>query len=188
MAAEQGVAVDEAGFRRLMAEQRARAKADASAKKVGHGDLSAYRAALELGGSDFTGYREVARESLVTALVGEDGLLPAAGEGDEVLVVLDATPFYAEGGGQQADWGRITINASDHTRRAVGARRPVAAARADRAPRARAQRRGPPRRRRAGRGRRQPAPVGVAQPLGDPPAASRRCAATWARPRRRRVR
>ncbi len=115
MAAERGVDVDEAGFRRLMAAQRARAKADASAKKIGHGDLSAYRAALELGGSDFTGYREVARESLVTALVGPDGLLPAAGEGDEVLVVLDATPFYAEGGGQQSDWGRITINAPDHS-------------------------------------------------------------------------
>jgi alanyl-tRNA synthetase len=115
MAAEQGVAVDEAGFRRLMAEQRARAKADATAKKVGHGDVSAYRAALELGGSDFTGYREIVRESLVTALVGEDGLLPAASEGDEVLVVLDATPFYAEGGGQQSDWGRITINAPDHS-------------------------------------------------------------------------
>jgi alanyl-tRNA synthetase len=115
MAAEQGVAVDENGFRRLMAEQRARAKADATAKKVGHGDLSAYRAALDLGGSDFTGYKEIARESLVTALVGEDGLLPVAHEGDEVLVVLDATPFYAEGGGQQPDWGRITINAPDHT-------------------------------------------------------------------------
>jgi alanyl-tRNA synthetase len=115
MAAEQGVAVDEAGFRRLMAEQRARAKADANAKKVGHGDVSAYRAALELGGSDFTGYREIVRESLVTALVGEDGLLAGASEGDEVLVVLDATPFYAEGGGQQSDWGRITISAPDHS-------------------------------------------------------------------------
>ncbi len=115
MAAERGVDVDEVGFRRLMAAQRARAKADASAKKIGHGDLSAYRAALDLGGSDFTGYREISRESLVTALVGPDGLLPIAVEGDEVLVVLDATPFYAEGGGQQSDWGRITINAADHT-------------------------------------------------------------------------
>jgi alanyl-tRNA synthetase len=111
MAAEQGIAVDEDGFRRLMAEQRSRAKADAQAKKTGHGDLSAYRAALDLGTNEFTGYREVTRESRVNAIVGDEGLLPAAGEGDEVLVVLDITPFYAEGGGQQPDWGRISVTA-----------------------------------------------------------------------------
>ena len=43
MAAEQGLSVDEDGFRRLMKEQRERAKADAKAKKTGHADLSAYR-------------------------------------------------------------------------------------------------------------------------------------------------
>jgi alanyl-tRNA synthetase len=114
MAAEQGITVDEAGFRRLMAEQRTRAKADAQAKKTGHGDVTAYRAALDLGSNEFTGYREVARESQVNAIVGDEGLLPAAGEGDEVLVVLDVTPFYAEGGGQQPDWGRITVTAAGH--------------------------------------------------------------------------
>ncbi len=112
MAAEQGVQVDEAGFRRLMAEQRSRAKADAQAKKTGHGDLSAFRSALDLGGSEFTGYREISREARVTAIIGDDGLLPAAGVGDEVLVVLDATPFYAEGGGQQPDTGRIAVSAA----------------------------------------------------------------------------
>jgi alanyl-tRNA synthetase len=114
MAAEQGIDVDEAGFRRLMSGQRERAKADARAKKTGHGDMSGYRAALDLGGTDFTGYREISRESLVTAIVGDDGLLPAAGEGDEILLVLDATPFYAEGGGQQADLGRITVTGPGH--------------------------------------------------------------------------
>jgi alanyl-tRNA synthetase len=107
MAAEQGIEVDEAGFRRLMAEQRARAKADAQAKKTGHVDLSLYRTALERGAVEFTGYTEVVREATITALLGPDGVLPAAHEGDEVEVVLDATPFYAEGGGQLADWGRL---------------------------------------------------------------------------------
>jgi alanyl-tRNA synthetase len=110
MAAEQGIAVDEAGFRRLMAEQRARAKADARAKKSAHGDLSVYRSALGSDAVEFTGYREVARESRVTALIGDSGLLDAASEGDEVELVLDVTPFYAEGGGQQPDWGRIDIS------------------------------------------------------------------------------
>ncbi|HEU5008986.1 MAG TPA: alanine--tRNA ligase [Jatrophihabitantaceae bacterium] len=111
MAAEQGIAVDEPGFRRLMAEQRARAKADAQAKKTAHGDLSLYRGVLDSGASQFTGYLEIEREATVTALIGPDGLLPAAGEGDEIEIVLDTTPFYAEGGGQQADWGRLTVNA-----------------------------------------------------------------------------
>jgi alanyl-tRNA synthetase len=111
MADEQGIEVDEAGFRRLMAEQRARAKADAQAKKTAHGDLTVYRAALETGApTNFTGYLEIAREAVVTAIIGDSGLLPAAGEGDDVEVVLDATPFYAEGGGQQPDHGRITVN------------------------------------------------------------------------------
>ncbi len=43
MAAEQGLSVDEDGFRALMAEQRARAKADAKAKKGSHADTTVYR-------------------------------------------------------------------------------------------------------------------------------------------------
>ncbi|HZZ97031.1 MAG TPA: alanine--tRNA ligase [Jatrophihabitantaceae bacterium] len=113
MAAEQGIEVDEDGFRRLMAEQRAMAKADAQSKKTGHLDLSLYRSALESGTVEFTGYTEIAREASITALIGASGLLPAAHEGDEVEVVLDATPFYAEGGGQLADWGRLLVNTGD---------------------------------------------------------------------------
>jgi alanyl-tRNA synthetase len=113
MAAEQGLAVDEAGFRRLMAEQRARAKADAQAKKTAHGDLSLYRSALDSAKpTTFTGYFEIAREAVVTSIIGDGGLLPAAGEGDDVEIVLDSTPFYAEGGGQEPDWGRLTVNAN----------------------------------------------------------------------------
>jgi alanyl-tRNA synthetase len=113
MAAEQDINVDEAGFRRLMAEQRARAKADARDKKTAHVDLSIYRSALQLGAVEFTGYQEVAREAKITAIIGEDGLLAALHEGEEAEVVLDVTPFYAEGGGQQPDWGRLTVNAPD---------------------------------------------------------------------------
>jgi alanyl-tRNA synthetase len=110
IAAEQGLSVDTEGFRRLMTEQRQRAKKDAAARKSGHADLSAYRAALEDGGKvSFTGYEEVSRESRVRALIGAAGAIEAAGEGDVVELVLDATPFYAEGGGQQPDLGLITV-------------------------------------------------------------------------------
>ncbi|MFN2518468.1 MAG: alanine--tRNA ligase-related protein, partial [Jatrophihabitantaceae bacterium] len=112
MAAEQGITVDEAGFRRLMTEQRARAKADAHAKRSAHGDLSVYRSAREAGVVEFTGYRELVREARITAIIGDSGHVAGAGEGDEVEIVLDATPFYAEGGGQQPDLGRMTVSAA----------------------------------------------------------------------------
>jgi alanyl-tRNA synthetase len=108
MAAEQGLSVDEAGFRRLMKEQRDRAKADARAKKQGHADLSAYREVADTSGATvFTGYTDDRSESSVVGLLVDGVPAPAASEGDEVEVVLDRTPFYAEGGGQLADTGRI---------------------------------------------------------------------------------
>jgi alanyl-tRNA synthetase len=110
MAAEQGLSVDEEGFRRLMTEQRTRAKADAQSRKTGHADTSAYRSVLDSKGiSTFTGYLEVERDSTVNGLVGADGVLSGAGEGDEIEVILDTTPFYAEGGGQQPDLGLLTV-------------------------------------------------------------------------------
>ncbi|PRH75721.1 alanine--tRNA ligase [Streptomyces solincola] len=111
MAAEQGLTVDEDGFRRLMKEQRERAKADAKAKKTGHADLSAYREIADTaGGTEFTGYAVLEGETTVVGLLVNGLPAPAATEGDEVEVVLDRTPFYAEGGGQLADTGRIRLD------------------------------------------------------------------------------
>ncbi|SHG13976.1 alanine--tRNA ligase [Streptoalloteichus hindustanus] len=108
MAAEQGLAVDEDGFRKLMAEQRARAKADAAARKTGHGDRTVYRELLEQGATEFTGYQELASEATVRGLVREGQRIRSAGEGEIVELVLDRTPLYAESGGQESDAGTIT--------------------------------------------------------------------------------
>ncbi|NKE08712.1 MULTISPECIES: alanine--tRNA ligase [Kocuria] len=108
MAAEAGVAVDETAFRSLMNEQRERARKDAQAKKGAHADLSVLRALQEQRDSIFTGYTEPSTATTVRALLVDGATVPAASQGDEVEVILDATPFYAEAGGQAADSGTIT--------------------------------------------------------------------------------
>jgi alanyl-tRNA synthetase len=108
MAAEQGLSVDEPEFRRLMAEQRQRAKTDAAEKKTGNADISVLASLLDRSGRvTFTGYDQVTDEATVTGLLVGGVSVPAAGQGTEVDVVLDRTPFYAEGGGQLADTGLI---------------------------------------------------------------------------------
>ncbi len=111
MAAEQGLNVDEDGFRRLMNQQRDRAKADAKAKKGRHTDVGAYREVSDSMGQpvQFTGYSEVVSEGTVRGIVDATGAVSSAREGDEVELVLDRTPFYAEGGGQLADQGVIEL-------------------------------------------------------------------------------
>ncbi|HVV50468.1 MAG TPA: alanine--tRNA ligase, partial [Polyangia bacterium] len=111
MAAEQGLKVDEEGFRRLMSDQRQRAKEDAKKKKTGAVDVSAYRSVLDSIGSpvDFIGYTDVVGEAKVRGLLVNGASAPAAREGDQVELVLDRTPFYAEGGGQLADTGVIVF-------------------------------------------------------------------------------
>jgi alanyl-tRNA synthetase len=108
MASEQGLAVDEGEFRRLMAEQRQRAKADAAVKKTGNADISVFAHVLEQAGRvTFTGYDEIATDARVVGLLVGSVAVPSAGAGTAVEVVLDRTPFYAEGGGQLADNGVI---------------------------------------------------------------------------------
>ena len=70
MAAEQGLTVDEEGFRRLMAEQRDRAKRDAAEKKTGNADISAFAELLERSGTvTFTGYDQISGEATILGLL-----------------------------------------------------------------------------------------------------------------------
>ncbi|WP_026425260.1 alanine--tRNA ligase [Actinokineospora inagensis] len=108
MAAEKGLTVDETGFRELMAEQRARAKADAASRKTGHGDQTVYRDLLAQGPTEFLGYETLSAEATVRGLVREGTRVRSASEGEIVEVVLDRTPLYAESGGQESDAGTIS--------------------------------------------------------------------------------
>jgi alanyl-tRNA synthetase len=110
MAREQGLRVDEDGFRRLMEEQRQRAKKDTFERKSGQADLAVYRALLELGGlSVFTGYSEVEGEGVTRGLIVNGSMAHAAAQGEDVEITLDRTPFYAESGGQLADHGQLVL-------------------------------------------------------------------------------
>ena len=111
MAREEGLSVDEDGFRRLMKEQKDRAKADAKSKKSGHTDVSVYRSIADKSGkTEFLGYTSVSSESTLTGVLVDGVGVASASEGDDVEIILNRTPFYAEGGGQIADGGRITLS------------------------------------------------------------------------------
>ena len=110
MAREEGLEIDEDGFTRLMKEQRDRAKADARLKKSGHTDLTVYRSIADKSGrTEFVGYTQRESEASIRAIVLDGARVSSAQTGDEIEVVLDRTPFYAEGGGQLADGGTLTL-------------------------------------------------------------------------------
>lgn len=103
---EQEMTLDEAGFDRAIEEQRNRAR------KTGGFEQETARPAVaelagRLGATTFVGYDRLESESLVQAILKGDRLVKEAAEGDEVELVLDVTPFYAEGGGQVGDQGLL---------------------------------------------------------------------------------
>ncbi|SNC59190.1 alanyl-tRNA synthetase [Kytococcus aerolatus] len=110
MAAEQGLSVDEEGFRTLMTEQRERAKADARAKKSGHADTGVWRELREAGATDWRAYTDLETDGRVVGLVRDGQRVEALEPGQTGQVVLDTTSFYAESGGQIADSGLITFD------------------------------------------------------------------------------
>ena len=103
--AENGFTADTEGFKANMQKQKDMARAG---RKVGEDE--AWKDAdfeLNVEKTVFTGYDELQSSGKISALVISGGLADAASEGDKVQVILDRTPFYAEGGGQAADTGFI---------------------------------------------------------------------------------
>ncbi|MEZ5211499.1 alanine--tRNA ligase [Gordonia sp. (in: high G+C Gram-positive bacteria)] len=110
MASEAGLEVDREGFAELMAAQRTRAKADATARKSGHADLSVYREFLDRGPTEFTGFDELVSQARVIGMVAGGERVVSATPGTELELILDRSPLYAESGGQMADTGTITTS------------------------------------------------------------------------------
>ena len=113
MAAEQGLAVDQARFRELMTEQRQRAKADARAKKGGAVSTEAYQVLRSEGETPFLGFTDLTVDTKVRGLISDGESVAVASAGSLVEVVLAETPFYAEAGGQDADAGVLHTPAGE---------------------------------------------------------------------------
>jgi len=101
IARERGLTVDEVGFEREMEAQRARARS-ASSFNLDYNTLVKVDSATE-----FLGYQTHQADGEVLAIIKDGASVTTALEGDQVVVVLDRTPFYAESGGQVGDCGYL---------------------------------------------------------------------------------
>ena len=106
IAQEKGISVDEEGFKACMKEQKERAKA-AAQKIILTDDLIYIDIEKEKGETNFVGYEKNCTDAKVVALVKDAEKIDSADEGETVDIVIDATPFYAECGGQVGDSGVI---------------------------------------------------------------------------------
>ncbi|KAB2864994.1 MAG: alanine--tRNA ligase, partial [Bauldia sp.] len=101
------IAVDTDGFVRAMERQKEEARASWAGSGEAQTDAIWFRLRESLGATEFLGYGAEAAEGEVLALVRAGEGAKAAKAGDEVAVVVNQTPFYAESGGQVADTGTI---------------------------------------------------------------------------------
>ena len=102
VARERGFSIDEEGFNDAMEAQRQRAR-DAGQFGVDYNDAIKVDAETE-----FCGYAATEGEATVVALYREGEAVDAINAGEDALIVLDNTPFYAESGGQCGDTGAMT--------------------------------------------------------------------------------
>lgn len=112
MAEEEGLSVDEAGFKESMDAQKklARENANFSQKAA---ESSAFDEIPDSVTTTFTGYETLEDTGKIVALAAGDYLTDELGEGTEGTVVVDKTPFYATMGGQKGDVGVISVNGGE---------------------------------------------------------------------------
>ncbi|HRZ86843.1 MAG TPA: alanine--tRNA ligase [bacterium] len=111
IATDEGYALDEEGFQKLMVEQKERARASWKGDKLA-AETAVYQTIKNReGATHFIGHEEIERDVNVGAIVKEGAEIREARAGDAVEIVLDKTPFYAESGGQAGDGGVLTTDA-----------------------------------------------------------------------------
>jgi alanyl-tRNA synthetase len=102
---ERGRAVDIAGFDAAMAAQKAKARAAWAGSGEAADESVWFDLSEQHGPSEFLGYETEVAEGVVLAVLANGAPVASAGPGDEVQIVLNQTPFYAESGGQVGDAG-----------------------------------------------------------------------------------
>lgn len=100
-----GMAVDNAGFQSAMEKQKAEARAAWAGSGEAQTEAVWFKLRDRLGATEFLGYASEVAEGRVLALVREGAEVPRAAAGEEVAILVNQTPFYAESGGQLADMG-----------------------------------------------------------------------------------
>ncbi|MBO81915.1 alanine--tRNA ligase [Citromicrobium bathyomarinum] len=107
----QGIAVDRDGFDAAMARQREAARAAWKGSGEAADSEVWFAIAEREGATEFTGYSASQGEGRVVAIVKDGAEVQSAGEGDEVVLLTNQTPFYGESGGQSGDSGTISTHA-----------------------------------------------------------------------------
>lgn len=108
--ADEGFTVDEEGFRQAMEAQRERARQSRGQQGYLDSSLEAYKDLAGVVTVEFLGYKDLETTAQLLGVVVDGHAVDQATEGQKVALVLDRTPFYAEGGGQVADLGTITTS------------------------------------------------------------------------------
>ncbi len=107
--ADKAMTVDQAAFQTAMQQQRERARASRDSNTLGWAD--AKQIELAKTATDFCGYREKSKQAKVLGLIVKGEPRETVEQLDDVIVILDQTPFYAESGGQVGDVGTL-VNAA----------------------------------------------------------------------------
>ena len=108
--AEKGLECDEEGYKQALEVQKETARAARGGSKYMGADETVFHKIRREYSTKFVGYDTLECEAKIDYIATDDELIDAAGAGDEVYIVSDTTPFYAESGGQVGDIGYITTS------------------------------------------------------------------------------
>jgi alanyl-tRNA synthetase len=107
VAREHGLSVDESGFNKCMLEQKKRSKSTGS---FAQSNQLPAEIVAKITATDFTGYNSLTDEVKVVAMIKDGVAVDVLSAGEQGVIILDRTPFYAESGGQIGDTGTIESN------------------------------------------------------------------------------
>lgn len=111
IAAEKGIEVDEERFKECMEEQKRKARIDRASKiKTSWSDDNT--ATINVPATEFTGYTKFKHEARILEIYVDGKPVESVSDGQEAVIILNSTPFYAESGGQAGDTGELSAGSA----------------------------------------------------------------------------